>query len=242
MRLFDWLFCRKPRLYAISDLHLASKVDKPMDVFGGEWPGYEKLIEKDWKRKVRKNDIVVVAGDLSWGMNMEEAQPDLDKIGKLGGNIVVCRGNHDYWWKSVSVVRRAVAKNVRVLQNDACCVGNYVFCGCRGWKQKETNREQSDEDKKILAREVERMKLALADAKKIILPGQKLVVVMHYPPTNSRLEDNEFTKLFEENGVDFVIFGHLHGKVRKAMQYQKGKTKYFLTSCDLLKNKLLRIE
>lgn len=240
MKLFSFL--RRPKLFAISDLHFASKVDKPMDIFGGEWPGYEKKIESDWKKKVSKKDIVVVAGDLSWGMTMEEAAPDIKKIASFGGEVVVCRGNHDYWWKSISSVRELAGEHMHVLQNDACSIGNYVFCGTRGWSACERGKQHTEENKKIYLRELERMKLALNAAKKLINNGQKLVVVMHYPPTNSRLDDSEFTKLFDEYNVDFCIFGHLHGKARKTLTYTKGKTKYFLTSCDQVGNKLVTIK
>ena len=242
MKLFDWLFRREPRVFAISDLHFASRVNKPMDVFGGEWPGYEKKIEKDWKKRVRKNDIVVVAGDISWGITLEEALPDLIEISKFGGKIVFCRGNHDYWWKSVSKIREAIPDNMFLLQNDALKLGNFVFCGTRGWKQAERGKQLSDEDAKILAREEQRMMLALAAGKKLKQENDKLFVVMHYPPTNSRLDDSAFTKMFEENNVDAVIFGHLHGKVRKTLSYKKGKTNYFLTSCDQVGNRLVKIK
>ena len=238
--MFDFL--KKPKLFAISDLHFASKTNKPMDVFGGNWLGYEEKIEKDWKRRVGKKDIVVVAGDISWGMNMNEALPDLEKIAGFGGNIVFCRGNHDYWWKSLSVVRDTIPDNMFALQNDAVEIGKYVFCGTRGWATCERGKEHSAEDKKIYLREIERMKLALGAAKKILKNGQKLVVVMHYPPTNSRLDDSEFTKMFETAGVDYVVFGHLHGRARKTLTYTKGKTKYFLTSCDKVGNKLVRVK
>ena len=242
MRLFDFLFGRKPRVFAISDLHFASQVNKPMDVFGGEWPGYEKKIEKDWKKRVRKNDIVVVAGDVSWGMTLEEALPDIKKIASFGGKIVLCKGNHDYWWKSVSKIRDVLPQNMFVLQNDAAKIGDFVFCGTRGWKQAERGKALAEDDAKILAREEQRMAIALKEAKKLQTKNEKLFVVMHYPPTNSRLDESEFTKMFALNGVDYVVFGHLHGKERKTLCYKKGKTNYFLTSCDQIGNRLVRIK
>ena len=241
MGMFSWLK-RKPHVFAISDLHFASQVNKPMDVFGGEWPGYEQKIEKDWKKKVRANDIVIVAGDLSWGMTFEEAKPDLDKIASFGGNIVICKGNHDYWWKSVSKVRENTKDNVYVLQNDAVKIGKYVFCGTRGWKQPEKGKPLQEEDAKILSREEERMKLALNAGKKLIEKGDKLVVVMHYPPVCAGLLDSAFTKMFEEAGVCAVVYGHLHGKLgRKVLQFERNGVKYYLTSCDQIENKLVKI-
>ena len=236
------LFGRKPRIFAISDLHFATLVNKPMDVFGGEWPGYEKKIEKDWKRRVKKNDIVVVAGDISWGMTLEEALPDIKKIATFGGKIVMCKGNHDYWWKSVSKIREALPKNMFVLQNDAVKIGGFVFCGTRGWKQSERGKPLAEEDAKILAREEQRMAIALKEAKKLQNKNEKLVVVMHYPPCNARLDESNFTKMFSENNVDCVVFGHLHGKARKTLNYKKGKTNYYLTSCDQIGNRLVRIK
>lgn len=240
MGMFDWLK-RKPRVFAIADLHFASEVNKPMDVFGGEWPGYEKKIEKDWKKRVRKNDIVIVAGDLSWGMTMEEALPDLNKIGSFGGKIVVCKGNHDYWWKSVSRLRESAPKNMFALQNDAVKLGRFVFCGTRGWRQMERGKTLPEEDAKILAREEQRMKLALEAGKKLCEKGDKLIVVTHYPPTNARLDDSNMTRMFEEAGVSAVVYGHLHGKIRKTLQFEKNGVEYYLTACDQIGNKLVRI-
>lgn len=233
---------RKPKVFAISDLHFSTVVEKPMDVFGGTWLNYEEEIEKNWKKQVGKNDIVLIAGDMSWGMKLQEALPDLEKIAKWKGKKVMIKGNHEYWWQSISAVREALPEGMFAIQNDSISVGNYIFCGTRGWTVPERKRLQRPEDEKIYKREIERMKLALEHMQKNRKAGQKAVVMIHYPPTNSMLDDSDFTKLFEMYKVDSVIFGHLHGKnIRKIEKFTKNGIKYFLTSCDQVNNKLVRI-
>ena len=240
-KMFKIFKFKKTRIFAISDLHFSTCVDKPMDVFGGHWQGYEKKIELAWKKQIKKNDIVIVAGDLSWGMTIEQAIPDLNKISSFGGRIVICRGNHDYWWKSISAVRDALKSNMFALQNDAIVLDDFVFCGTRGWIVSERNKTLSLEDQKILNREVQRMKLALDAASKLMDNKKKLIVVMHYPPLNFKLDDSPFTELFDRFGVNYVVFGHVHGKSKRPISFIKNNTKYFLTSCDQLENKLIRI-
>lgn len=184
----------------------------------------------------------MIPGDISWGMKLEEALPDLKKISEWKGKKVLIKGNHEYWWQSISNVRDALFEDMFAIQNDSIEIGNYIFCGTRGWTVPERKRPLSPEDEKIFKREVERMKLALVHMQKQRKPNQKIVVLIHYPPTNSMLDDSEFTKLFDEFKVNSVVFGHLHGKnIRKVEKFTKNGVKYYLTSCDQVGNKLVRI-
>ncbi|MCL2755810.1 MAG: metallophosphoesterase [Firmicutes bacterium] len=231
------------KIYAISDLHLSYQVDKPMDLFGGHWTGYEDKILQSWNSKVGIDDIGIIAGDISWAMKMSEAGQDFEYLKKLNGTKIIIRGNHDYWWDSIGKVRAAVAPDIIALQNDAIRFDGIVFAGTRGWKVPERSREQNAEDKKIFDREVIRLELALQDATKKMKDGDKLIVIVHYPPFNAMRDDSAFTEMLEKYKVDVCIYGHLHGKGgRKELETTKNGIRYFLTSCDVLGFEVAEIE
>ena len=227
------------KVFAISDLHLSISTPKPMDIFGGVWETYLEDIEKDWNDKVSDEDIVLLAGDFSWAMYLDDAVHDINYINKLKGTKVLIRGNHDYWWQSVSNVRASLPQNAYALQNDSIRLGNYVICGTRGWTAKEGTKGYSEEDIKIYKREVIRLELALQNALSKREEGDKLICMLHYPPYNSKQEPNEMVELLEKYKVDACVYGHLHGnKVRATLEFDKNGVKYLLTSCDQLQNKL----
>ena len=131
------------KIYAISDLHLSNNSNKPMNVFGEIWENYLEDIVTDWKSKVTDDDVVLIAGDISWAMHLEDAKEDLDFIAKLPGKKIFIRGNHDYWWKSPSSIRALLGDDMFLLQNDSIKLGNFVFCGTRGWTVPEHKSMQS---------------------------------------------------------------------------------------------------
>ena len=230
------------KIYAISDLHISTNNEKPMDVFGGNWVNYLDKIFDDWNQKVTDEDLVLIGGDISWGMKLEEAKVDIELLKDLKGIKVMIKGNHDYWWSSISRVREILPENFYALQNDSIKFGNLVICGSRCWSVP-GSPDFKDQDMKIYLRETERLKLSLKSAQKIRNEGDKLVALIHYPPFNVKLENSAYTELFEEYGVDAVIYGHLHGKnVRSEMLVNKNGVKYYLTSCDQVNNKLTEIE
>ena len=229
------------KFFAISDLHISTTTDKPMDVFGAKWENYLEKIIDDWKKKVGEDDVVFICGDLSWAMSLENAVADLSLIAPLKGKKVIIRGNHDYWWNSLTRVRESLPDFI-VLQNDAVRIGNVVVCGSRGWTVEGT-ADYTEQDKKLYLREIERFKLALSSAAKIKKEGDKLVALIHYPPFNVKREPSLFTDLFEKNGVNAVIYGHLHGNdCRSDLKVRKNGIDYYLTSCDQLDNKLAEID
>ena len=229
------------KIFAISDLHLSINNPKPMDIFGGSWDNYWEKIKTDWNNVVSAKDLVLISGDISWALKLEDAIPDLQEIATLPGTKIIIRGNHDYWWSSISGVRSLLPENLYALQNDALRFGNYVVCGSRGWTVPEITHKTED-DEKIYKRELIRMELSLKSALELKQDGDTLIVMMHYPPFNSKLEENDFTKLFEQFGVDIVVYGHLHSydKKQRLITYINN-IKYYLTSCDLVGNKLIEI-
>ncbi len=230
------------KIYAISDLHISTCTNKPMDVFGGNWIGYLDKIHEDWNKKVTDDDIVLIGGDISWAMTIEEAQRDILTLANLKGKKVFIKGNHDYWWSGIGKVRDVLPENCFALQNDSVRFSNIVICGSRCWCVP-GSPEFTQQDNKIYLRETERLKLSLASANKIKQEGDKMIALIHYPPFNVHRENNLFTEIFESNGVDAVVYGHLHGKnVRADKIVIKNGVKYYLTSCDQVDNKLTEIE
>ncbi len=228
------------KVFAIGDLHLSINNPKPMDIFGGAWDNYVETIVASWQRLVNDDDIVLIAGDISWAMTLEQAKPDLDFIGSLKGKKVLIRGNHDYWWKSISAVRASLTKDTYAVQNDCLRLGNCLICGSRGWTVPEKNA--LPEDEKIYSRELIRMEMSLKSMQSIKKEGDVCIAMIHYPPFNIRLESSPFTELFSAYGADAVVYGHLHGKDCRVVRLSQIKNvKYYLTSCDLVGNELVHI-
>ena len=222
------------RIFALSDLHLSFETDKPMDVFGDKWESYENKIIENWNNIVTDNDLVIIAGDISWAIRIEDTKLDFDYIHKLNGKKVIVRGNHDYWWKAIGVVRNWLPESIFAIQNDAIKFGDVIICGTRGWVVNENGKEPSADDLKMINRETIRLEMALEKAMKLKGDGDaEVVCVMHYPPFNSTLDASEFTRLIEKYGIKKVVYGHLHGKIKypKGVQEING-VKYYLSSCD----------
>ncbi len=179
-----------------------------MTVFGKAWAGHPEVLFSRWRETVGEDDLVIIPGDISWAMRLEEALPDLMALARLPGVKVLIRGNHDYWWPSISRLRAALPPGMVALQNDAYVYGGVAVAGTRGWITP-FDREFTEHDEKIYRREAERLKLSLADAAK--KPHEHLIVALHYPPFGPGSEPTLFTELIEEARPDAVVYGHLHG-------------------------------
>lgn len=226
-------------LFVMGDLHLSGGVDKPMDIFGEQWMEHEKKIEKNWIDLIGKDDTVLIPGDISWAMDLKEAMIDLEWIDRLPGKKILLKGNHDYWWGSVTKMN-GLFENMYFLQNNYFAYQSYGICGTRGWTCP-NDYKFTEQDKKVYERELQRLKLSLEDA---IKNGHKeLLVMTHYPPTNDQLEPSGFTEIYETYGVKKVIYGHLHGKdfFKCGLQGEYKEVSYYLTSCDYLDFKPLKI-
>lgn len=197
------------RVFAIADPHLSRADPKPMTIFGPAWQGHPDEFFEGWRKVVGEEDLVLVPGDLSWALRLDEALLDLQDIADLPGRKVILRGNHDYWWPSISKLRAALPERMYAVQNDALALGGVVVAGSRGWVSPGSHGF-SEQDEKIYRRELERLKLSLRAARK--LSGEALIVMMHFPPVNSRLEPSGFTELLLEAAPDAVVFGHVHGE------------------------------
>lgn len=219
-------------VYAIADLHLSFGVNKSMDVFAG-WGDYVKKIEESWKATVRDTDTVVIAGDISWAMKIEESKKDFEFINNLPGKKILIKGNHDYWWSTKAKINNFLKENsfdtISILFNDAYPAENICVCGTRGWMY----NSESDEDEKILSREVGRLRCSLDMAKKHNLEP---VVFLHYPPVYGDKESEEIMNLLIERKVKKCYYGHIHGNVSKR-NIVEGDYKgicFKLISCDYI--------
>ena len=221
-------------LYAIGDLHLPGGQEKPMDVFGSQWDRHFLRISESWRREVGPEDTVLIPGDISWAMQMENAAADLAAIGQLPGRKVIIRGNHDYWWGSISKVRRMLPEGMYALQQDALDLGECVVCGTRGWMIPTAETPLEEKDQKIYQRELGRLDMALDSAARLA-EGRPILVMLHYPPLLKSQRSSGFTDRIEQAGVRVCVYGHLHGAgIAAGFSGEQNGVRYQLTSCDSL--------
>lgn len=226
------------RIFAIADLHLEGGADKPMNIFGEQWEGHFTKISRDWQERVTEDDLVLIPGDISWAMQLEQALPDLRSIAALPGRKILLRGNHDYWWSGIGRLRAVLPEKMYALQNDALCFGQFTVAGSRGWLL--PGLGTTADDARIYERELGRLKLSLDQAKQ---RGGTLVVMTHYPPLSDPAGPTEVTKMIEEARTAVCVYGHLHGAAgRNAFQGLHNGTRYACVSCDQLGFRLLQLE
>ena len=232
---------KRMNIYAISDLHLSATADKPMDIFGGNWEGHFEKIKSNWREVVGEEDVVLISGDISWAMKMSDALVDLQSLADLPGKKVFIRGNHDYWWNGITKLRAAAPNDSFIfLQTDAVKIGQYVIVGSRGWTCP-GSPDYTDQDQKLYLREAERFRLAFKDGERLKEDGDKMIAMIHYPPFSLKTEETLFTQLFENNGVEKVVFGHIHGATYFPLKTEKNGVQYILASCDKVAFKLVKI-
>jgi len=223
-------------IYAIGDLHLSGEpASKPMEVFGEHWSGHKEKIKENWLATVKAEDYVIIAGDISWAMNLAEAAVDLEWLAQLPGHKLLMRGNHDYWWTSVSKMRKQYEGKFLFLQNDSVSIvlddgRKTTICGTRGWILPSADKF-SEEDNKIYLREGIRMELGLQQATKE--KPDLLIQALHYPPLFKEEEHTVFTDLMEKYQVKHCVFGHIHGENHLILfEGERQGINYKLVSCD----------
>lgn len=229
------------KVFAISDLHLSGVKEKPMNIFGEVWEGHFEKISADWRAKVTDEDVVLIGGDTSWGMKLEEGMFDVARLAGLPGRKVFIRGNHDYWWSAITRVRTLAPDDTFFfLQNDCVKFENVIIAGSRGWTCP-GSADYTEHDEKLYLREAERFRLAFCEVGKVREEEDTLIALIHYPPMGIRKEETLFTRLFDENKVDKVVFGHLHGAGFFPLRCERGNIEYYLTSCDKVNFRLVQI-
>ncbi|MCI1959717.1 MAG: metallophosphoesterase [Clostridia bacterium] len=226
-------------IYALSDLHLSLGQNKSMDIFGAEWKNHHLKIQKNWNSIVKNCDLVLIPGDISWAMNIKDAEIDCDFISNLNGRKVLLRGNHDYWWDSVSKVRSRF-KDLNFIQNDMFVIENIAVCGSRGWKTPIDESFDENTDRKIYERELIRYRLSLDCAKRQNI--ENIVFMSHFPILANGCE-TEFSNILEEYKVKKAVYGHIHGKENFKNIYEgmKNGISYSLVSADYIDFKPIKI-
>lgn len=226
-------------IFAISDLHLSKVNPKPMNIFGENWDGHWEKIKSDWKDRVGDEDTVLIPGDISWAMSLDEALPDLMDISELPGRKLLLKGNHDYWWASLSKINKVLPHNMHIIQNNHVDVEDYYVCGTRGWMLPEDDRFK-DEDMKVYNRELIRLEISLSG-----LPSSgcsKAIVMLHYPPVYEIGRTSGFVELMKKYNVDICLYGHLHGdSLKRAVEGNIEGIDMYMVSCDYLNFKLKKI-
>ncbi len=217
-------------LYAIGDLHLSLGTDKPMDVFGGGWEGYmDKL--RDNLSILTEDDWIVLCGDTSWGMNLEEAREDFRFLNEMPGKKLLLKGNHDYWWTTTAKMKRFFSENgfhkLDFLHNNCHFFGETALCGTRGWFFEE-DAEPADE--KVFRRELLRLETSLKAAS-----DHEKICFLHYPPLYQGYTCPEILSLLERYHVKSCYYGHLHGKShRLALEGERNGIRFSLIAADYL--------
>lgn len=230
---------RNMGLFAIGDLHLSQSVDKPMDVFGKRWENYTKRMIDNWNEKICDGDTVLIAGDVSWAMNLKELFNDFLLLDGLPGKKIMIKGNHDYWWETIGKLKKYKEENqfktIDFLFNNSFKVDDHIICGTRGWILP-IDESFNGEDEKIYKRELGRLDLSIAHAKKHNhMEDMKLMVMLHYPPYDFSGKRTEFTDKIAEAGVQKCYFGHIHGEVcGNVFQGKIDGVDYELVSADYL--------
>lgn len=217
-------------LYAIGDLHLSLSGNKSMEVFGDSWRDYVARLERSLS-VLTEEDTIVLAGDISWGMSMEEAEADFRFLDKFPGRKLIIKGNHDYWWTTVSKMKRSFEEmgfhTLGFIHNNCAFYGEYALCGTRGWFQEEAPKAH---DTKVLNRELLRLEMSLRAA-----GSRPILCFLHYPPLYQGYECPEILKLLNRYHVRHCFYGHLHGSaIRRAINGNRGETEFSLISADYL--------
>jgi hypothetical protein len=225
-------------IYAIADLHLDATKNKPMDIFGIEWENHEQKIFQNWIKNVRNDDLVLIPGDISWALKLEEAKVDLMKINDLPGQKVLIKGNHDYWWNSVAKLNSLGLNTLHFLKNDSYLYQGIAVAGTRAWSSKDSELFTED-DLKIYNRELMRLENSL---KTIPNSAKFKIAMLHYPPFDLNLKPNDFFEIMKKYSVDICVYGHLHSQGHKlAVEGDINGIVCHLVSSDYLDFKLKKI-
>lgn len=235
-------------IYVIGDLHLPFGIDKPMDIFGEKWQGYTEKLMKDWKEKVKPEDTVILAGDFSWATYLEDTYKDFEYLNKLTGRKILLKGNHDYWWTTITNMKKYLEENeftnIEFLHNNSFEIEDKIIVGTRGWALLDTENSS-----KMIKREANRLELSIKDGIKKYGEDKELIVIMHYPPiTKNKMKneytyDSEFLDVMKKYNVKRCYYGHLHSDSHKdAVEGNIENIDFKLISADYLEFNLKLID
>ena len=218
-------------VYGIGDLHFDYSKNKPMDIFGDNWADHEEQIMDNWRKKVKEDDLVLIPGDISWALKLEDAYYDLKRIDDLPGTKVLIKGNHDYWWQSLNKMNNLNLESLNFIQNKSFRYKDIGIAGTRGWYSRDSEGFD-DSDEKVFKREILRLEMSLKDMDKDV---DKKIVMVHYPPFNNKGEPNEFVDMMNKYDVDICIYGHLHAQGHRfAVEGNIKGIDFYCLACDFI--------
>ena len=231
-------------IYAISDLHLSFGDSKPMDIYGVNWENHVEKIRANWNNKVTDDDLVLLPGDFSWAMYLSDTQKDFDYLNSLPGRKLLLKGNHDYWWTTLSKMRNYLDKNnyynIDFIYNNSYMYDNKIIVGTRGWQD-----SNLQEDRKMIKRENLRLELSIKDGIDKFGKDKEIIVCMHYPPFNNYEEKYmNFIYTMKKYNVQTCIYGHLHGETshKEAKEGIINGIDFKLVSCDYTSFNLVEVK
>ena len=197
-------------IYVIGDLHLSFNSEKPMDIFGDKWQNHEEKLKNNWLNHITPEDTVVIPGDFSWCTYLQDTYKDFKYLNSLPGKKLLLKGNHDYWWTTITSMKKYIKENdfdtIDFIQNKAYLVEDCIITGTRGWNINDI------ENKKIINRECGRLELSILDGIKKYGEDKEILVFMHYPPITKEKKQSEFLNIMKKYKVKRCYYGHLHGK------------------------------
>ncbi len=231
-------------IYIIGDLHLSFSVDKPMDIFGNNWESHAEKIKSNWLEKVKEEDTVILPGDFSWATYLEETYEDFKFLNDLPGKKIMSKGNHDYWWCTLTSMKKFLKENefnnIEFLYNNSYLIEDKIIVGTRGW----INSWRSQENYKILKRENDRLILSIEDGLKKYGNDKEIIAFIHYPPfyKENVPEEIDFIKTLNKYNIKKCYYAHLHGDSHKeAVEGNVNEIDFKLVSSDYLNFDLLKI-
>ena len=228
-------------IYAIADLHLSFSQDKPMSIFGENWEEHSEKIKNNWISKVKPEDTVVLSGDFSWAMYLQDTYKDFEYLNSLPGKKLLLKGNHDYWWTTVTNMRNFLEENkfenIDFIYNNSYLVENKILTGTRGW-----NLLDTENSSKMIKRESIRLQLAIEDGIKKYGDDKEIIVFMHYPPISNTNRKSEFLKILKQYDIKRCYYGHLHGKSHQdAVEGIVDGIEFKLISADYLNFDVIKV-
>lgn len=228
-------------IYVIADLHLSFSQDKPMSIFGENWEGHSEKIKNNWISKAKPEDTVVLPGDFSWAMYLQDTYKDFEYLNSLPGKKLLLKGNHDYWWTTVTNMRNFLEenkfKNIDFIYNNSYLVENKLLTGTRGW-----NLLDTENSSKMIKRESIRLQLAIEDGIKKYGDDKEIIVFMHYPPISNTNKKSDFLKILKQYDIKRCYYGHLHGKSHQdAVEGIVDGIEFKLISADYLNFDVIKV-
>ena len=234
-------------VYVLSDLHLSFSSQKPMNKFGSRWTNHAEKIKLAWNHTVSDSDTVIICGDISWAMRLEEAKDDLLFLNLLKGKKILLRGNHDYWWSSLAAMKRFLADNlitdIEFLQNDALVCEDLILCGTRGWFCDSGSAPEDTDFEKMEKREAARFELSLGKALELskLHPEKEIVALTHFPPVFESYIFTELIDLMKKGNIKRCFYGHIHSGYGTSIKNIYDDIEFTLTSCDRINFTPLKI-